>query len=174
MQYGQLNDYYNILNISRDATPEEMRKAYRKLVKEHHPDLTRNPGELRRRKEFLKLLNLAYEILNAKGYKVLTASNAVQALAELKKESIDLIVSDVIMPHMDGYQLAAHVQQQYPHIKIQIASGYESDLDEFIEDSTLRENILHKPYNAFDLLVHVRNLLDEDASVLTPHLRQNS
>lgn len=64
MQYGQLNDYYNILGISRDVTREEMRKAYRRLVKEHHPDLTRNPGELKRRKEFLKLLNLAYEILS--------------------------------------------------------------------------------------------------------------
>ena len=119
------------------------------------------------------ILDLAYEILNAKGYKVLTASNAVQALAELKKESIDLIVSDVIMPHMDGYQLAAHVQQQYPHIKIQIASSYESDLYKVMKDNTLRENILYKPYNAFDLLVHVRDLLDKDASFLTPDLRQD-
>lgn len=107
------------------------------------------------------ILELAYEILSAKGYQVLTASDGLQALTILKKASVNLIVSDVIMPHMDGYQLAAHVQHHYPHIKIQIASGYESDRYKVMQDDTLQQNILYKPYNAFDLLVHVRDLLDE-------------
>ncbi len=96
-----------------------------------------------------------------KGYKVLTAGNGETALTVLEKESVDLIVSDVIMPYMDGYQLAGQVHQRYPHIKIQIASGFESDRHKIMEDETLRKNILYKPYSSYDLLVHVRDLLNE-------------
>ena len=64
MSYEQLNDYYILLGVERDAEPGELRRAYRKLVKKNHPDLTREPTERKRREEFLKLLNNAYEVLS--------------------------------------------------------------------------------------------------------------
>lgn len=110
------------------------------------------------------ILELSYEILNAKGYRVLTANNGEKALSILAENPVDLIVSDVIMPKMDGYQLAARAQQLYPQIKIQIVSGFESDRYKVMEDETLRQNILYKPYDSYDLLVHVRDLLDEPSA----------
>ena len=107
------------------------------------------------------MLDLAYEILTEKGYTVFTAINGKKALIVLEQEKIDLIVSDVIMPQMNGYQLANHVQTHYPHIKIQIASGFESNHHTIMEDERLRLNILYKPYNSYDLLMKVRDLLDD-------------
>lgn len=49
-------DYYNILGVSKDSTPEDIKKAYRALVKEHHPD---RGGDA----EFFKKINEAYEVL---------------------------------------------------------------------------------------------------------------
>ena len=52
-------DYYQILGISRDAKPDEIRKAYRKLAKQYHPDVSKEPGAEERYKE----INEAYEVL---------------------------------------------------------------------------------------------------------------
>ncbi|MEM4734697.1 MAG: DnaJ domain-containing protein, partial [Candidatus Thorarchaeota archaeon] len=55
------DDYYSILGVSRNATQEEIKSAYRRLAKELHPD--RNPGD-KAAEERLKLVNQAYEVLS--------------------------------------------------------------------------------------------------------------
>ncbi len=53
-------DYYEVLNVSREATDEEIKKAYRKLALQYHPD--RNPGDHKAEEKF-KEINEAYEVL---------------------------------------------------------------------------------------------------------------
>ena len=56
-------DYYNILGVSRNATEGEIKQAYRKLARQHHPDV--NPGDKSAEERF-KQINEAYEILSDK------------------------------------------------------------------------------------------------------------
>ena len=106
------------------------------------------------------LLTLITEILSMKGYNVLVAHNGKQALQIVENNSIDLVLSDVIMPEMDGYQLASIIQERYPNIKIQLASGYTSNQNKHMVDEDLHRNLLNKPYHTKDLLKKVRDLLD--------------
>ncbi|MHC4183672.1 MAG: DnaJ domain-containing protein [Planctomycetota bacterium] len=53
-------DYYETLGIKKDASQDEIKKAFRKLARKHHPDL--NPGDTAAEKRF-KEINGAYEIL---------------------------------------------------------------------------------------------------------------
>jgi molecular chaperone DnaJ len=61
MPVGTQKDYYALLGVSRDAKPEEIRKAYRHLARKHHPDV--NPGNKAAEEKF-KEISAAYEILS--------------------------------------------------------------------------------------------------------------
>jgi len=53
-------DYYEVLGVSRTATAEELRRAYRRLAREYHPDVNKSPGA----DEKFKEINEAYEVLS--------------------------------------------------------------------------------------------------------------
>ena len=74
-------------------------------------------------------------------------------------ETIDLILSDVIMPGMDGPTLVQLLRQELPGVKVILMSGYAEDAARAIEsDPSL--NFLPKPFTPADLLDRVRRLLD--------------
>ncbi len=54
-------DYYEVLGVKKTATPEEMRKAYRKLARQNHPDA--NPNDPKAEERF-KEISTAYEVLS--------------------------------------------------------------------------------------------------------------
>jgi len=105
------------------------------------------------------LIELSSALLTQQGYQVFSAENGLQALMVLEKENIDLLLSDVIMPEMNGYELASAVQEKYPHIKIQLASGFTDDRYADKIDSALQKNLLRKPFNSQELFQKIRELL---------------
>ena len=108
------------------------------------------------------LLKLTSEILTSYRYTVLCAENAEAALAILKNESVDLMLSDVIMPGMDGYQLATEVEKRYPKTKILMTSGFSDEQKVNLANDTLHQQRLHKPFRSQTLLVRIRKLLDDE------------
>lgn len=104
------------------------------------------------------LLKLTCKILEQQGFNVIAAENAKKALAILEHETVDLLITDIVMPEMDGHQLAAMVKEKYPEIKIQLASGFVDDCNMGMVDESLKQNILYKPINAQVLLQRIREL----------------
>lgn len=109
------------------------------------------------------LVKLTSHVLRQQGYQVFSANSGKEALLILEKESIDLLLSDVIMPEMDGYQLANVVFEKYPNIKIQLASGFSDNRHVDNTNSELHQNLLHKPYHSKKLLLRIRELLNGTA-----------
>jgi len=106
------------------------------------------------------LLDLTEEILTTHGYTVLRAENAEQALQILNSRPVDLLLSDVIMPGMNGYQLATEAEKLYPKLKIQMASGFSDEKHINSAKDALHQQRLQKPYSSAKLLVRIRQLLD--------------
>lgn len=115
---------------------------------------------------------LAQEVLAGKGYKVYIAEDAEAALKILEQEDVNLMLSDVIMPGMDGYMLANLVQQRFPKIKIQMVSGFSDDRHLKVFDEHLHQRMLKKPYKSTELLTRIRFLLDEGKNAPTLTTKQ--
>ncbi|MCU7833788.1 MAG: response regulator [gamma proteobacterium symbiont of Taylorina sp.] len=111
------------------------------------------------------LLDLSREILSQQGYHVFCAEGAKQALEILAAQHINCLFSDVLMPDMDGYQLAAIVQKKYPYIKIQLTSGFSDDRHLNQQSDTLHQYMLYKPLSSHSLLQRIRTLLDEPEDI---------
>jgi PAS domain S-box-containing protein len=107
------------------------------------------------------LRELAAEFLSMAGYIVHCANGHKEALDILKKQKVDLMLSDVVMPEMNGYQLSLLVKQQYPSIKIQLVSGHVDSTSVTVIDEYLHENLIQKPYNFQILKDKVRELLND-------------
>ncbi|VAW60711.1 diguanylate cyclase/phosphodiesterase (GGDEF & EAL domains) with PAS/PAC sensor(s) [hydrothermal vent metagenome] len=105
------------------------------------------------------LLELTHEILIQQGYNAICAENAQAALKILKNKKVDFMLSDIIMPGMDGYQLAAIVENKYPETKIQLTSGFSDEQHIGMVDDSLHKNLLYKPLNSQILLKRIRELL---------------
>ena len=101
-------------------------------------------------------------ILVEEGYEVATASNGRQALAKLDAFAADLIITDYMMPVLNGAELvrAVRVMPSYAHTPILVMSGApQSMLPADIGDM----NFLRKPFNIDRLLHCVSELLSGDA-----------
>ncbi len=108
------------------------------------------------------LLDMNRTLLSSYGYQVFCANSGQQALAILQEQKVDIVLSDIIMPEMDGFELARQVQQVYPHIKIQLVSGYTEIKHNECPDHELESRLMHKPYSADELLGRLRSLLDNE------------
>ncbi|HEX4975073.1 MAG TPA: PAS domain S-box protein, partial [Pseudomonadales bacterium] len=106
------------------------------------------------------LLELTKEVLKQQGYQVLCASSGDEAIEILQTEQVNLVLSDVIMPGMNGYQLARWIQQHCPHTHIQLISGFDDENATSAVDKLLNAQRLEKPVKASQLLSRIRKLLD--------------
>ena len=57
-------DYYEVLGVSRDASDDEIKKAFRKVARQHHPDLQTDPKEKKKAEEKFKEAGEAYDVLS--------------------------------------------------------------------------------------------------------------
>ena len=108
------------------------------------------------------LLRLNTKLLQQHGYQTYAAQNGKKALELLEKKSVDLVLSDVIMPTMNGIELANIVQQKYPFLKKQLISGFSDDTGNSRMDEKLRQCLLQKPVTTRALLERVNELLNSE------------
>ncbi|CAK0755260.1 two-component system, cell cycle sensor histidine kinase and response regulator CckA [Azospirillaceae bacterium] len=99
--------------------------------------------------------------LRNKGYRVLEAKNGEAALAtfQAEKSQIDLLITDVVMPQMDGPTLIRHVRKYRPTLKVIFISGYAEDRFRDQIDSGLPIYFLPKPFSLKQLAAQVQEII---------------
>jgi CheY-like chemotaxis protein len=108
---------------------------------------------------------LAGEVLRRNGYAVLEARHSLEALrvVERHQESIDLMVTDIVMSHMTGRDLAERIRQGRPSMKVLFISGY-------VDHASVQRELagglpfLQKPFTPEAFARKVREVLDNAAA----------
>ena len=103
------------------------------------------------------------ESLETRNFKVLLAKNGVEAYSFYKKEDIQLLVLDVMMPKKDGFTLAKEIRMEDNTIPIIFLTA-KSQTQDVVEGFTIGGNdYLKKPFSMEELIVRINNLLDRNA-----------
>jgi nitrogen-specific signal transduction histidine kinase/ActR/RegA family two-component response regulator len=123
------------------------------------------------------LREMAATLLRRLGYTVLAAANGVEALSLKHKRStghIDLLFTDVVMPHMSGRELADRVRALYPHTRILFTSAYTETA--IVHQGALDKgvNLLQKPFTPSALAHKLRKVLDQKTTPQIDHGRMDS
>ena len=105
------------------------------------------------------MLLLTARLLAELGYTVVTAPAGDVAIEIAARERFDILVTDVVMPGLNGKELAAAITALQPGIPVLFTSGY-PDQDLESRDITGAVALLRKPYTAESLAIAVRNTLD--------------
>ncbi len=106
--------------------------------------------------------NIAAKVLDRQGYKVHCAESGIDALTLFKKENltVDLLMTDIIMPKMNGKELADKLKAEHPSLTVLFTSGYTENV--IAHHGVLDEglNFIGKPYTPQALAKKVREVLD--------------
>src|SRR6476620_3836746 len=107
------------------------------------------------------LRTLVCRTLRAEGYGTLEAAHGAEALEVIEKavEPVDLVVTDVVMPGMDGRELGRRLAQRWPTLPILYISAY--DVNDIFRRGSPRTSapFLQKPFPAENLITRVQQLL---------------
>jgi len=99
--------------------------------------------------------------LHSRGYTVIEAGNGVEAMEALERQGghVDLVVSDVVMPEMDGPALLKELRKRNPDIKVIFVSGYAEDAFQKSLPEGDRPNFLPKPFTLKQLVAAVKETM---------------
>jgi PAS domain S-box-containing protein len=108
----------------------------------------------------VSLTELCENILTSHGYRVTACNDPEQALQMLRDKSAhyDLVMTDVVMPNIDGYEIAQFVTNELPDTKILLTSGYTEEKEKI--DDNHQYLLLNKPYKLDQLLSTIKQVLN--------------
>ncbi len=111
--------------------------------------------------------HLGRAILERQGYTILEAQSGEDALAVLASHDgmVHLLLTDVVMPGMNGKELYQRAAQRHPHLKVLFMSGYTDDI--IAHRGVLKKEIqlIQKPFSVEGLAAKVREVLDNNTAV---------
>lgn len=102
--------------------------------------------------------------LEKAGYEVVSVDRGTLALPHLENEHFDLLLSDIVMPEMDGIELAQHCAQLSPSTKVMFITGFAAVTLKAGRDAP-QARVLSKPFHLRDLVMEVQRLFDQAEQV---------
>jgi DNA-binding response OmpR family regulator len=107
-----------------------------------------------------QIITLLTDFLEDEGYSIDSSPDAEDALKKVENGHYDLVISDVRMPGMDGFELLKEIKASFGKMKVIMMTGYTDDYD--ISDVLLlgADDYITKPFDIDRVLLSVKNLLN--------------
>ena len=101
-------------------------------------------------------------VLTKAGYEVLQAADGLEALSTLEKSKIDLVISDILMPNLNGYALVARLRAKWPAMPVILTTGFLPAAKTMMNGSV---DFIPKPINADTLIDMIHRRIPPSSQV---------
>ncbi len=98
--------------------------------------------------------------LTHRGHEVTSTDDGIGALQALGRETFDLLLTDIVMPELDGIALALKVSKDYPDIPILLMSGYAAERQRAHNLDVLIHRVISKPFTLDEICTAAEEVLD--------------
>ncbi len=110
----------------------------------------------------LLIRDLLYDFFSGQGWQITVAENGAKALEVLRAKKVDLVLTDLRMPEMDGMDLTSRVRESYPEMPVVIMTGYPSVESAVAALRSRVADYVTKPFNINELYKTVESHLDKE------------
>lgn len=108
-------------------------------------------------------LELIKLVLESGGFETVQAANGMEALAQIKRAKPDLVLLDIMMPDMDGWDVFRRIKEKNPKIPIAILTAKAQNIDKLLGLHVLKaDDYITKPFGKNELIGKVRKLVGID------------
>lgn len=118
------------------------------------------------------LLMIVADTLREEGYEVETATDGVEGLYKFRTSGADMVVADVMMPRMDGFEMARHIRRASPSVPLLFltAKSTVEDLEEGFDIGA--DDYIRKPFELREFIIRIKALLKRNSALMHPHVTQ--
>jgi CheY-like chemotaxis protein len=168
--YGIVKQSQGFISVSSEADEGAAFRIYFPSVpgsaevgqtEENDQDDLRGSGTVLLVEDVKEVRQVTRLVLERFGYRVVEAANgdAALALASAQPGQIDLLLTDVVMPEMSGFELAERIREQWPGIRLLFMSGYANHTPATLETVEAGTPYLQKPFRGAVLARAVKEVL---------------
>lgn len=103
--------------------------------------------------------NLLVNFLSSSGYLCETAGNGKEALERLNQSQFDAVITDVVMPEMDGVTLTREISQKYPNLPVMVMTGFSDEYSAQKVISAGARDFIKKPFSIVEFSLRLNKVL---------------
>ena len=105
--------------------------------------------------------HLVVSYLSKLGHSCLTAVDGVDALDKIKNNKIDVVITDIKLPNMDGMALTSEISRQYPDLPIMVMTAFDGEYSEGEVISVGAREFLKKPFTLDEFAVRLNKMIND-------------
>ena len=117
--------------------------------------------------------NLIVTFLSKLGHSCLTAIDGVDALDKMKENKIDVVITDIKMPNMDGITLTSEILTQYPDLPIMVMTAFEQEYSAGIAISAGAREFIKKPFSLEEFAIRLHKMINDSQTLRRPKSKKD-
>jgi len=116
---------------------------------------------------------LIVTLLSEQGHQCITAGNGVEALNKMKRNKVDAVITDIVMPEMDGITLTKEILSLYPYLPIMVITGHSKEYSAEDALAVGARDFIEKPFSIEEFLLRLSKMMRDYEILCQLKVKQN-